>query len=106
MLNRAAWAVAVLGVLLLGAIWFVLGALDASNMHVTTGLFGRGPSEAATYDQLYRHTLVIARYAIRAERLAYAIPVALFVIAALLFGWARDRARLQSIKRDGDTPNI
>ena len=42
----------------------------------------------------------------RAERLAYAIPIGFLVISALLFGWARDRSRLHSVSRDEATPTI
>jgi len=97
---------AALALLLFAAVWYVLSAVDTSNMLALQATFGRGPSETFTYEGLYRQTLVIARWGMRAERLAYAIPVGFVVISALLFGWARDRSRLHSASRDAPTPTI
>jgi len=104
MLKHVALGIAVLGVLLFGVVWYALGALDFSNMYVLESHFGHGPTEQATYERLYQQTLVIARYAAGAQRFAYAIPASFLVVAALLFGWARDRKQLRSLMRSEATP--
>jgi len=97
---------AAVAVLLFAGVWYSLSAVDTSNMLALEATFGRGPSENFTYEGLYRQTLIIARWGMHAERLAYAIPSALLVISGLLFGWARDRSRLHSVTRHGASPTI